>query len=124
MQYSEMQVGDKVEITDKRTVTISKVDAAQNAYDERGNIIMANGPAVPNTREFGLIERPIPPLPTELGSIISVPHENPFAKDDEFVLISGMYTPNIWRSINSTASRAPREMEAQVKSRGGFKVIR
>ncbi|URM87513.1 hypothetical protein SEA_DUSTYDINO_114 [Microbacterium phage DustyDino] len=124
MQYNEMQVGDKVEITDKRTVTISKIDAHANAYDQNGKVIMANGPHYPHTREFGLIERPVPDLPTKLGSIISVPHENPFAEHEEFVLIPGLYSPAVWRGIPSTASRNPREMAAQVKARGGFKVIR
>ncbi|QWS69474.1 hypothetical protein SEA_NECROPHOXINUS_112 [Microbacterium phage Necrophoxinus] len=124
MQYNEMQVGDKVEITDKRTVTISKIDAHANAYDQNGKVIMANGPHYPHTREFGLIERPIPDLPTELGSIISVPHENPFAKHEEFVLIPGLYIAGIWRGISGRAAHTPGEMSAKVKKRGGFKVIR
>lgn len=69
MQYKEMQVGDKVEITDRRTVTISRIDEAQNAYDARGSIILAD-----EGREFGLIERPQKPLPETRGSVIRVKH--------------------------------------------------
>ena len=73
MKYSEMQVGDKVEITDKRTVTISKIDSAQNAYDDQGRMLMDSHPISGNgTREFGLIERPAPPLPTEKGTVVKV----------------------------------------------------
>lgn len=85
MQYSEMQAGDKVEITDKRTVTISKVDDQENAYDEDGRIIYANpdnkGISLGSygTREFGLIERPLPPLPTAPGSVVRVSSDMPRA---------------------------------------------
>lgn len=70
MQYKEMQVGDVVEITDKRRVTISAVDSAQNAYDENGRVIMADGPG--ERREFWLADRPLPPLPTKFGSVLEV----------------------------------------------------
>ncbi|WMI33980.1 hypothetical protein SEA_ERENYEAGER_110 [Microbacterium phage Erenyeager] len=125
MQYNEMQVGDKVEITDKRTVTISKIDANENAYDQNGKVIMANGPHYPHTREFGLIERPIPDLPTELGSIISVESDNPLEQDHEYVLVSAVLSSTkVWRGINNSNTWDVGYMRKVAVERGGFKVIR
>lgn len=122
MQYSEMQVGDKVEITDKRTVTISRVDVRENAYDQDGKIIVSTGPY--GDREFGLIARSIPPLPTKFGSIISVQGDNLFNEPDEFILVNGMYVGSVWRSIDKGGAKSVSEMAKFVTAHGGFEVIR
>ncbi|AXC36213.1 hypothetical protein SEA_LYELL_110 [Microbacterium phage Lyell] len=125
MQYNEMQVGDKVEIADKRTVTISKIDAHANAYDQNGKVIMADGSHGPGSREFGLIERPIPELPTELGSIISVESDNPLEQDHEYVLVSAVLSSTrVWRGINNSNTWDVGYMRKVAVERGGFKVIR
>lgn len=131
MQYSEMQAGDKVEITDKRTVTISKVDENENAYDDDGRIIYASpdnrGISLGSygSREFGLIERPIPDLPTKLGSIISVTHPNPDIGTEEYVLVVGLgLSYGVWRSINKSGATNANDMAQKVKAAGGFEVIR
>jgi hypothetical protein len=120
MQYKDMQVGDKVEITDKRTVTISKIDHNQNAYDERGRLIYA---LVEGSREFSLIERPIPDLPTKLGSIISV-RPDPFDDAREYVLITSTFAKSVWRGVNVPGVYSDVDMAKNVKVAGGFEVIR
>lgn len=114
MKHSEIQVGDTIEVR-----SVLKVEAVRQEADgvrlqfknEKDSMSVVR--LLPDD-EVKLVERPLPPLPTEPGSVIEVAGERWFYQHG--------ISPRRW--INSYGGHLwPESLALHAQNHGGFEVL-
>lgn len=116
--FEDILVGDTIRIVDVTEAVVSERTEFELKLNN-GETRLASAIREATTRQFHLVDRAIPPLPTEYGSVIVV-------EGSVFLLrASEAYINGVWQGIKSQYDvHGQREMRKKVESAGGFEVIR
>lgn len=114
--FEDIQVGDRIRIVDTYTADVDTVEEGKLTTDSGSRVFAPLYPGHHWDRSFELIDRPLPPLPTEPGSVILVEGERWFLQDDRAAM------PRKW--VNALGElRWPVSMKDHVEAANGFEVL-
>lgn len=107
VKFEDIQVGDRIRVTDSVEIEIDAIDTEGFTYKDAG-------PGASRwNRSFELIERPLPALPTVNGSVILVAMARYFLAGGEWV----------YQGSQRSVPRSPGDMAEYAQALGGFKVL-
>lgn len=119
--FKDIKVGDKVRIVDHQVIEVrDKSELYLNHI---------HGPKLTGwERSFELIERPLPPLPTEVGSVIEITDNNPFEdsygkRKRWFLREPGRGNGRLWQGTGFGEKLLPDELMKLAERHGGFEVL-
>lgn len=119
IDFADIQVGDTIRVVEVNDVKVTE-NRVHAIRTEDGNVYLARPVRRGAKRTFQLVERPMPQLPTDLGSTIEVHGEA-----GHWVFIYEVANGHgVWISVNGGSRRSMESMRSRVKGAGGFEVIR
>lgn len=117
MNHNEIKAGDLIQVT-----AVIKADTVVRSGDGKTTIRFVNSSGrsaqvrLDDNDLVTLIERPLPPLPTELGSVIETGHVRWFLRED-------FDAEPRWVATGYGINNTPDELLRIVKANGGFEVL-
>lgn len=117
--FDDIREGDTIRITDIREVNISQAGFGSEVKDQNGCSVLRPAGVLGAKRKFHLLNRPIPKIPTKVGSLIKLQ-----SGGGTWILVAEMSGEQmIWIRPENGARQSVDFMQSRVNSAGGFEVI-
>lgn len=115
--FDDIREGDTIRVVDVQDVVVSRKHPGELLY--RGGSYLKNTLREGSTRKFQLVERPMPEIPTKVGSLIKLE-----SGGGTWILVDDLVDcRKVWIRPESGTRQGVISMQARVNSAGGFEVI-
>jgi len=122
IDFADIKVGDTIRVVDVVDMVITERHEHEiRSVDDEGNgsIYLEKSPRIGVNRKFQLVDRPVPTLPTKLGSVLEL-HNGA----GTWILIYEVTRgKSIWVNTHNGVRQSVAFMQQRVASAGGFEVI-